>query len=205
MNALITETLRPEFQNSQPIGKLGRLVDNEILLFQITQTLEQWPHKVLENAVMISKCKQCLMAAQNNDTASPRVDILDACAAMLLNMNESASLLTFEKRFPSSELYSAIASAIAEMDQQQKSNASKKVCRDAWELVLPMFISNSTAITPSNKRNAANNASGQSGNHQGAQNSTTLIVSSNLWPFLKKLRDVMRKCYPDCWLKTPSS
>lgn len=190
MNALKTETLRNEYQSSQPISKLSKLIDYEILLFQITQTLEEWPQKVLENSVMISKCKQCIMAAQNSDSVSPRVDILDACAAMLLNLNESASLITFEKRFPSSELYSAIASSIVELDQQQKSNATKKVCREAWDLVLSMFITNNTAQN-NNKRNSTNNAGPSSSTN--TQTSPTLIVSTNLWPFLKKLRDVLRK------------
>jgi hypothetical protein len=190
MNALKTETLRNEYQNSQPINKLSKLIDYEILLFQITQTLEEWPQKLLENSLMISKCKQCLMAAQNSDSISPRVDILDACAAMLLNLNESASLVTFEKRFPSSELYSAIASSIVELDQQQKSNTNKKVCREAWDLVLSMFSTNNTAQT-NNKRNSANNAGASSSTNP--QTSPTLIVSTNLWPFLKKLRDVLCK------------
>lgn len=192
MTALKTETQRPEFQSSQPIAKLGKLIDFEILLFQIMQTLEQWPVKVLDNVTMIQRCKQCLAAAQSGDTVSPRVDILDACAAMLLNLNEAASLVTFEKRFPSSELYSAIASAIIELEQQQRMNAPKKVCRDAWDLVLPMFVSSNAG--PSNKRGAGNNPGGQGANQQNAQNSPTLVVSSNLWPFLKKLRDAMRKC-----------
>lgn len=192
MTALKTETLRPELQSSQPIAKLSKLIDYEILLFQITQTLEQWPQRVLDNVTMIARCKQCLAAAHSNDTVSPRVEILDACAAMLINLNEAAALVTFEKRFPSSELYSAIAAAIMELDQQQRTNAPKKVCRDAWELVLPMFMSSSGGGGgSSNKRNAGNNS--QSNHQQSAQNSTTLVVSSNLWPFLKKLRDIMRE------------
>lgn len=190
MTALKVETQRPEFQSSQSVIKLGKLIDYEILLFQITQTLEEWPRKVLDNAVMITKCKQCLMATQNGESVSPRVEILDACAAMLLNLNEAASLVLFEKRFPSSELYSAIANSILELDQH-KPNAPKKICRDAWDLVLPMFICNN-GTQQNNKRNSSNNAGGSGGNMGNMRDSPTLIVSTNLLPFLKKLREVLR-------------
>lgn len=189
MTTLKNETQRPEFQNSQSITKLGKLIEYEILLFHITQTLEEWPQKVLETADMIAKCKQCLTAAQTNEAVVPRGDVLDACAAMLLNLNEAAVVAQFEKRYPSSELYSAIATAIVELEHQ-KTSSQKKVCRDAWELVLPMFISNSTALN--NKRNAAP-VPGPSTSTQSTQGTPTLVVRSNLWPFLKKLRDVQRK------------
>lgn len=209
LNALKTETQRHE--NNPAVTKLSKLVDYEILLFQITQTLEEWPKKIIDPAVMINKCKQCFVTGQNADNVVPRVEILDACAAMLLNFNESAGLVVTDVRYPSSELYSAVASAIIELEQH-KSNAMKKVCRDAWDLVLPMFSSNNPIQNNSgnsganaNKRGQNNNGGNASGSvssggnvisGQGTPNvrdSPTIIVSTNLLPFLKKLRDPLRK------------
>lgn len=208
LNTLKTEAQRHE--NNANITKLSKLIDYEILLFQITQTLDEWPNKQLDRDAMINKCKQCLMAAQNGDNIVPRVEILDACAAMLLNLNEISGLVVTDKRYPSSELYSAIATAIIELEHF-KSNGIKKVCREAWDLVLPMFSSNNVG-TQGNKRNQSgggSNALGGSGGPGGGgsnvgggssgtgapnlRDSPMIIVSTNLSPFLKKLRDPLRK------------
>lgn len=211
LNALKTETQRHE--NNASIIKLSKLLDYEILFFQITQTLDEWPKKILDNATMVNKCKQGLSAGQNGDNVVPRVEILDTCAAMLLNLNESSSLVVTDKRYPSSELYSEIANAIIELEQH-KTNPMKKVCRDAWDLVLPMFSSNISSTASSNKRggqssggtgnsNSGGGITGGSGNNNSGNNggsgtpnlrdSPTMIVSTNLLPFLKKLRDPLRK------------
>lgn len=189
MTTLKNETQRPEFQNSQAITKLGKLIEYELLLFQITQTLEEWPQTVVDNAELITKCKQCISAAQHNELVVPRGDILDACAAMLLNLNETTVIALFEKRYPSSELYTSVASSLIELEHQ-KTNAQKKVCRDAWDLILPMFISNNPVSN--NKRNSIPTA-GPSASTQTSQGVPALVVRSNLWPFLKKLRDIQRK------------
>lgn len=204
LNAAKTELQRHE---NIPV-KLSKLIDHEILLFQISQTLDEWPKKIAENQTMISKCKQCLTSVQNGET---RAEILDACAAMLLNLNETTSLTSLEKRFPSSDLYTAVASAIVELDQY-KTNAIKKVCREAWDLVLAMFSTNTNAGSGSGgsgsgggntsstsgtgKRGVGQNTGGANivGNITGVRDSpTTIIVSTNLLPFLRKLRDPLRK------------
>lgn len=207
LNVLKTETQRHE--NNPAITKLSKLIDYEILLFQMTQTLEEWPRKALDNATMVAKCKQCF-SVPAGDGVVPRLEILDACAAMLLNLNESAILVSADVRYPSSELYSAVASTIIDLEQQ-KTNAMKKICRDVWDLALPMFASNNpTAVPPNtNKRggatgaggNAANSSSnnnngnnnGGGANAQNIRDSPTIIVSTSLLPFLKKLRDPLRE------------
>lgn len=211
LNALKTETQRHE--NNPAITKLSKLIDYEILLFQMTQTLEEWPHwkngKPLDNATMIAKCKQCF-SVPNSDGVVPRLEILDACAAMLLNLNEPAVLVSADVRYPSSELYSAVANTIIDLEQQ-KINAVKKICRDAWDLVLPMFASNSATTVPAitNKRGGAAGTGGSAatsssmnsnGNNNGGgsgtpnvRDSPTIIVSASLLPFLKKLRDPLRE------------
>lgn len=207
LNVLKTETQRHE--NNPAITKLSKLIDYEILLFQMTQTLEEWPRKALENATMIAKCRQCF-SVPNTDAVAPRLEILDACAAMLLNLNEPAILVSGDVRYPSSELYSAVANTITDLEQQ-KTNAMKKICRDAWDLVLPMFAINNPTTAPANtnKRGGASGTGGNAttsssnnnnGNNNGGGTSTpnvrdspTIIVGTSLLPFLKKLRDPLRK------------
>lgn len=208
LNVLKTETQRHE--NNPAITKLSKLIDYEILLFQMTQTLEEWPRKAIDGTTMITKCKQCFLAVSGSDGVVPRLEILDACAAMLLNLNEPSVLVSAEVRYPSSELYSAVANTIIDLEQQ-KTNALKKICRDAWDLVLPMFGSNSTAAVPANtnKRGgtsgtgnnaAASGSNNNNGNNNGGgtntpnvRDSPTIIVSTSLLPFLKKLRDPLRE------------
>jgi integrator complex subunit 8 len=87
---------------------------------------------------------------------------------MLLNLNEWNSVVFNDKRFASLELCSAFAVTIIDID---KFKGIKKLNREAWDLVLPMFSAQSQ------KRQTA------------MRDSPTLLVASNLNPFLKKLRD----------------
>lgn len=211
LNVLKSESQRHE--SNTGITKLSKLIEFEILFIQLMQTLEEWPRMAIDNAAMISKCKQCF-APPTSDGVVPRLEILDACAAMLLNMNESSILVTTEVRYPSSELYSAVANTITDLEEQ-RTNTAKKICRDVWDVVLPMFATNSAAPAPTNttKRTGASSGSGSggntaaasasnnnNGNNNGTGNSTpnvrdspTIIVSASLLPFLKKLRDPLRK------------
>lgn len=215
LNALKSEIQR---QDTKPaIVKLSKLIEYEILLFQITQTLEEWPTKQNDYATMVTKCKQCFTVNPIGDNVAPRSEILDACAAFLINSNEASILATFDVRYPSSELYTAVSNAIIDLEQQ-KINVVKKVCRDAWDLVLPMFGNGNAPLNvPNNKRgqnagNSGNNATNIGGTNNnnngnsavGASNrpgtpnirdSPTIVVSTSLMPFLKKLRDPLRKIF----------
>lgn len=166
--ALKSETQRPDVQNIPAVIPLGKLVDWEILFIQVYHTLEEWPNKELyDNKVLIAKCKQCLLTLQNGDSVLPRIEIFDYCAAMLLNMNEWNAIVTADKRFASLELCSTFASVIMELETFK----AKKIGREAFELVLPMFM-------VANKR----------GQGQNSRDSPKLAAASNLMPFLKKLR-----------------
>lgn len=165
---LKTDIQRPELLNITPIQKLAKLINWEILYIQICHSLEDWPKSRYDTQIMITKCKQCLMSLQNGDNVVPRMEILEYCAAMLLNLNEWSALLSLDKRFPTMELCAAFAAAVTESENFK----AKKVCRDAWDYVLPMF-------SASNKRGSA-----------ASRDSPSLIVSTNLLPFLKKLRNV---------------
>ena len=144
---------------------------------------QDWPKPRYDNQIMINKCKQCLASMQCGDNILPRLEILDYCAAMLLNLNEINSLMQPDKRFPSFELYSAFANAIFESENFK----TKKICRDAWDLVVPMFMQ-------SNKRGGGGGAGGQNmaggGGGNNSRDSPSLIISSNLTQLLKRLRNV---------------
>lgn len=174
---LKTECQRPDIINIAPIQKLSKLIDWEILYIQICHSLDDWPKSRYDTQIMITKCKQCLMTMQNGDNIMPRLKILEYCATMLLNLNEWTSLLTLDKRFPTMDLCAAFAAAVTESENFK----AKKVCRDAWDYVLPMFSTSMKRGIPA------------------ARDSPSLIVSTNLLPFLKKLRNVTSKfCCCDC-------
>lgn len=129
--------------------RLNKLIDNEILLTQATQHLEEWPKKSTDHDVLLSKCKDALKS-NNGENVPPRTEILPWCAAVLINANESSDLVRIDRRFPSSDLFSAFAAIIIELEQH-KANASKKVFRDAWDIIAPMFA-NGGHFTSMNSR-----------------------------------------------------
>lgn len=136
LNVVKSELHRHE--SNTTTTKLSKLIEFEILLIQITQQLIEWPTKTIERDEVITKCKKCLLASQAGESVIPRSEILGACAALLLNLNEITDLVRHERRYPSSELYAAVAGAIIELEQL-KSTSIKKVYREAWDLIAPMF------------------------------------------------------------------
>lgn len=135
MNAAKLEVQRHEANTSTT--RLNKLIDNEILLTQATQQLQEWPKQPADHDTIIAKCKQALKSG-NSENVPPRIEILPSCAAVLINSNEANELVRIDRRFPSSELFSAIAAIMIEIEQH-KTNATKKVFRDAWDMIAPMF------------------------------------------------------------------
>lgn len=88
---------------------------------------------------------------------------------MLLNLSEWSALMFLDKRLPHLELPLAFATTFLDME---KMKGTKKACRDAWDIVLPMFSNQ-------NKRGGGGNS----------RNSPNLAVNSGLQPFLKRIRD----------------
>lgn len=130
--------------------RLNKLIDIEILLIQATQNLEEWPKRSTDHEVLISKCKDALKS-NNGDRDSPRAEILVLCAAVLINSNEASDLVRIDRRFPSSDLFSAFAAIMIELEQH-RANASKKVFRDAWDIIAPMFANGSHFSSMNNRR-----------------------------------------------------
>ncbi|XP_075164917.1 integrator complex subunit 8 [Haematobia irritans] len=180
LSVLKSETQRPELSNSSIISKLGKLVSWEILLIQITQCLDEWNHKTLDLQSLGNRCKQCLASLQTNDNIIPRIEIIESCATMLLNLNDWNAVIMLDKRLPQLELVIAFAATFVDME---KMKGPKKICRDVWDLVLSMFLNTS-------KRGGSAGAGSGSGGGS-SRNSPCLAVSTGLYPFLKRIRHQM--------------
>lgn len=158
LNAAKSEVQRHDANTSTT--RLNKLIDNEILLTQTTQTLHEWPKKPVDHDAIITKCKLALKSGNGNDIVPPRTEILPSCAAVLINSNEATDLIRIDRRFPSSELFSAIAAILLEIEQH-KATASKKVFRDAWDLIAPMFANGGHSSSSSSSNNRRGHSSTQ--------------------------------------------
>ncbi|KAH8300099.1 hypothetical protein KR044_009802 [Drosophila immigrans] len=163
LSVLKSETQRQELAGSAQI--MCKLITWEILHIQVTQCLEEWHQKPLDLTALGGRCKQCLGALQAGDAMMPRMEILESCAIMLLNLTDFPALLYLDKRAAQLEFPLAFASTFIEME---KMKGPKKACRDAWELMLSMFLN-----IP--KRSAAATAAGSGAN-------------SSLQAFLQRVR-----------------
>lgn len=149
LNAAKSEIQRHDTNTTT--SRLNKMMDYEILLIQTTQRLYEWPSNVVpETETLITKCKQALKANTNRETTVPRTEILSACAALLLNLNETTELLRAERRYPLSDLFTAIAAVVHELEH--KTNAAKKTFRDAWDLIAQMFTNNGGHSNSNNRR-----------------------------------------------------
>lgn len=135
LSVLKSETQRQELGGSAQL--MCKLITWEILYIQITQCLDEWHQKPLDLQALGARCKQCLGALQAGDSMMPRLEILESCAIMLLNLTDFPPLLYLDKRAQQLELPLAFAATFIEME---KMKGPKKVCRDAWELILSMFL-----------------------------------------------------------------
>lgn len=95
---------------------------------------------------------------------------------MLLNLNDWSAVILLDKRLPQLELAISFAATFLDME---KMKGPKKICRDAWDLVLSMFLNTS-------KRGGSVGGSGSGGG--SSRNSPSLAVSTGLYPFLKRIR-----------------
>uniref|UniRef100_A0A182YDD3 INTS8 TPR repeats domain-containing protein n=1 Tax=Anopheles stephensi TaxID=30069 RepID=A0A182YDD3_ANOST len=141
LTVLKNETQRPELAGNPLVAKLGKMVSWEGLLVQIQQVLDEWPKKPIDQVQLVRNCKQCLnsaIGATASNDLMPHAKILEHCAALLLNLNEwNALLIAPDKRFPGVELCSAITQAFLDIE---KFKGTKKTNREAWEMLLPMFL-----------------------------------------------------------------
>ncbi|KAJ8912846.1 hypothetical protein NQ315_007978 [Exocentrus adspersus] len=118
------------------IPKLMKLISWEILLVQITQLIDEWPKHTVDKYALANACEACL---QTNDIVLPRTEIVEQCAVYLLNLGRWDFLINYEKRRPTFEITSSIASSCQEMAKQK---GNKKVSKTLWDIVLPIFATN---------------------------------------------------------------
>lgn len=163
---LKAECTRPDLLANGTVRKLERQLDWEMLAVQLAHTLHVWPRPCYEQPLLLQRCKQVLQHLQHQppqqqhaDNVLPRIDVVMACATMLLNLGDWSPSNWPEKRFQPLDLCTVFAAAAAEAESF--GGGAKKVCRDAWETVLPMFLrdapslvggSSATGLTPFLKR-----------------------------------------------------
>ncbi|XP_072390138.1 integrator complex subunit 8 [Diabrotica undecimpunctata] len=126
------------------LTKLFKLVSWEILLVQIAQILDQWPIIVIDKNAVADACEACL---QTSDSVLPRSEIVEQCVICLINLGRWEFLTNLDKRWATFEIPSAIALSCQELT---KHKGTKKLSKNLWDLVLPLFAS-----TSQSKRNAA--------------------------------------------------
>lgn len=100
---------------------------------------------------------------------------------MLLNLNEWSAVANLDRRLTHLELAIAFATTFIDME---KMKGAKKICRDAWDLVLSTFYYNSkrSNVVSSNSGNQGNNVSnnGSPGNGNNGTSSGIAGVSGNI-------------------------
>ncbi|XP_056638700.1 integrator complex subunit 8 [Diorhabda sublineata] len=130
--------LEKELQASKcNVSKLFKLVSWEILLVQIAQILDQWPVNSIDKAALADACEVCL---QTTDSVLPRSEVVEQCVICLLNLGRWEFLTNLEKKWTTFEIPSAVALACQELTKQK---SMKKLSKNLWDLVLPMFVSTS--------------------------------------------------------------
>lgn len=189
MNVAKNEAQRSDL-NSPQLTRLKKIISWEKLFVQIKQCLDEWPksRKANDTQSLISECKQCLATLFNAENLYPRVEILEFSAITLLNFNECQSVVIPDKRFAVLELFSVFASLMIDME---KFKGTKKMNREAWDLVIPMFMNNqSSALSSSNSSASGSNAQGKRSLRNIFNNDNAASLAHTTFiPFLKNLRD----------------
>lgn len=181
---LRTESKRPEWANDANVNKLGKLIDFEKANIQIISRLDSyWPKKppTIKDPWSV-KLKQVLV---NSDL--PRLEIIENCLIMFLNLNDWNSCLTANNKLsPPIELCSTFATMMNDMQLEAKNKNPPPRKREFWDLVLPIFsISSQQQQNPNPKRNQNNRRSSDS----PARLAATSMNISVFRQFLERLRD----------------
>lgn len=174
----VEKEARSSSVNSGILYKLVRLLSWETLLIQIIEFLTEWPNHKLNTATLAADCKQCLLALQSGDSVIPRLEVMEHCAICLLNLGEWEYLTGLEKRWNYFEIAAAVAYACLDI---AKYKGNKKVSRDAWDIVLPIF-----GPSPQQKRTASGTTTLI---HRDSPNNSSTHTRSTLTLFLARLRD----------------
>lgn len=228
---LRAECARPDLLGNGIVRKLEKQLDWELLQVQLAHMLHAWPRPCYEHSAQVQRCKQVLGMLQHqhgSDSGSsilPRIEVVMSCATMLLNLGDWTPSNWPEKRYQPLDMCAAFAAAAAEAESFNGGGA-KKVCRDAWEMVLPMFLLQNGGGTgggggaEGNKQQKQQQQRGGGGGdgHRGgnggggggggpngggsARDSPSLVVGTSLTPFLKRLSGIGSKLYTfEFWVR----
>ncbi|XP_026281611.1 integrator complex subunit 8 [Frankliniella occidentalis] len=185
MYAIVEEELR-KGHSIPSVVKLIRLCGWEALVVEITQFLDEWPAHNSRSIELAEACKACLSARQAGEALIPRLEVVERCVVMLLNVSPSLSsvgspldfLTKLDRHCVHVELAAAFAYACQDIIRQK---GGRHVSRDAWDLVLPVFLRETT------KRTSSGIPIHHS--HRDSPVSSGGLNSSTLWAFLSQLRD----------------
>ncbi|KAK9505233.1 hypothetical protein O3M35_009329 [Rhynocoris fuscipes] len=133
----VMEDVSEECGNSQQTNKLNQLLMWELLLLDIHQFHASWPDKHIDWSNLSQRCLQVLHKVEG---CLPRVALREECSLALLNMGQWQALITspqVKHSVPLADLYVAIAAACEDINKY-----NKKINTDAWEKLLPLFVSN---------------------------------------------------------------
>lgn len=137
---LRTECARPDLLTNGVVRCLEKLLDWEVLFVQLAHTLHAWPRPCYDQTSLLQRCKQAMQLQQ---PVFPRTEVVMASATMLLNLGDWKFPGHFD--WPETSfnlnLCAVFAAAAAEAEGAGIGAAApKKMCRDAWEMVRPMFL-----------------------------------------------------------------
>ncbi|PSN35787.1 hypothetical protein C0J52_09481 [Blattella germanica] len=178
MLAAVEQEARSSNVGSNVLYKFCKLLAWETLLIQMIQFLTDWPDHKLNTNKLVVDCKQCLSTIQTGDNVIPRLEVMEHCAVCLLNLGEWEYLTSLEKRWNYFEIAAAIAYACLDI---AKYKGNKKVSRDAWDIVLPIFGPNAQQ-----KRTSSGTTTLI---HRDSPTSSSTHTRSTLTNFLSRLRD----------------
>ncbi|XP_017782006.1 PREDICTED: integrator complex subunit 8 [Nicrophorus vespilloides] len=138
--------LEKEIQNNQSLIKLAHLINWEILLVQITQLLEDWPAPHIDRQALWQACENCL----KTESVFPRTEIIEQCVLCLLNIGRWEFLISFEKPWSYVDIAASIVICCQDLLKHKR---QKKVNKDLWDLIVPIFSVSSS----SSKRSSTGN------------------------------------------------
>lgn len=169
-----------------PIIKLIRLCGWEALVVEITQFLDEWPAHNARVNELVESCRACLSARQAGEALIPRLEVVERCVVMLLNVSPLSAnpgspldfLTKLDRLCGHVELAAAFAFAAQDILRQK---GGRHVSRDAWDLVLPVFLKEAT------KRNSSGHPVHHP--HRDSPVNAGGLCSSTLWAFLSQLRE----------------
>lgn len=186
ISELKNEAKRAEWSNDATVIKLGKLLEWEKINIQILMRLDSdWPKK--PPSLREQWTVKFVQMVKTISYEMPRLDIIENCLIMLLNLNDWENCVIFDpKRSSMCELCVSFAKTMIEIKLEATTNKnpiSRK--RDIWDLLLPIFNMSNQQQQSNLKRNQQNRRSSDS----PARFLMGSVNISTLKQFIDKIRD----------------